>query len=116
MSSLALLDSLRQAIAGQASVKAVFGEPIAAAGKTIIPVARIAYGFGAGSGTGGMGSSAAQGEGGGGGGGIRATAAGVIEVSERTTRFIAIGDRRKLAAAALAGALAGWWLARRVGN
>jgi uncharacterized spore protein YtfJ len=32
------------------SVRTVFGEPISAEGRTIIPVARVAYGFGSGGG------------------------------------------------------------------
>ena len=54
MSSLAILQSLRESIQGQASVKTVYGEPIEAQGKTIIPVAKIVFGFGAGAGTGGV--------------------------------------------------------------
>ena len=49
MSSVTLLQSLHENLAGRAQVKSVFGEPIAAGEKTIIPVARMAYGFGAGS-------------------------------------------------------------------
>ena len=55
MSSLALLQSLKDSILSQASVKAIYGEPIAAQGKTVIPVAKIMYGYGAGAGTGGVG-------------------------------------------------------------
>ena len=44
MSSLALLQSLKDSILTQANVKAVYGEPIPAQGKTIIPVAKIIYG------------------------------------------------------------------------
>jgi uncharacterized spore protein YtfJ len=40
MGSLALLQSLKENILGQASVKAIYGEPIAAHGKTIIPDSR----------------------------------------------------------------------------
>jgi uncharacterized spore protein YtfJ len=40
MSSLALLQSLKESILSQASVKAIYGEPIAAQGKTVIPVAK----------------------------------------------------------------------------
>jgi hypothetical protein len=64
MSSLALLQSLKESILSQANVKAIYGEPIAAHGKTVIPVAKIMYGYGAGAGTGGVGTSSAQGEGG----------------------------------------------------
>ena len=35
-------------------VKAIYGQPIAAHGKTVIPVAKIMYGYGAGAGTGGV--------------------------------------------------------------
>jgi len=66
MSSPALLQSLKEGILSQASVKAVYGEPIAAQGKTVIPVAKIMYGYGAGAGAGGVGDSSARGEGGGG--------------------------------------------------
>ncbi len=76
MESQALLQSLKESIVSQASVKAIYGEPISAQGKTIIPVAKIMYGFGGGAGTGGVGDRSAQGEGGGGGGGVRAISDG----------------------------------------
>jgi len=110
MGSLALLQSLKESVLGQASVKAIYGEPISAHEKTIIPVAKITYGFGAGVGTGGVGDTKARGEGGGGGGGVRAVPVGVIEVSSQQTRFIPITDRRKLAGALLAGLGLGMWL------
>ena len=112
MSSLTILQSLRDSILSQANVKAVYGEPIAAQGKTIIPVAKIAYGYGAGAGTGGVGDSS-RGEGGGGGGGVRAVPVGVIEVSERETRFVPISDRKKLTGAVVLGIGLGLWLRRR---
>jgi len=64
MSSLALLQSLKESILSQANVKAIYGEPIAAHGKTVIPVAKIMYGYGAVAGTGGVGDASARGEGG----------------------------------------------------
>lgn len=115
MGSLALLQSLRESILGQASVKAIYGEPISAHEKTIIPVAKIMYGFGAGAGTGGLGETN-RGEGGGGGGGVRAVPIGVIEVSKQQTRFVPITDRKKLGTAVLAGVVMGmfWrWHRRR---
>ena len=112
MSSLALLQSLKESILSQANVKAIYGEPIAAHGKTVIPVAKIMYGYGAGAGMGGVGDSSARGEGGGGGGGVRAIPVGVIEVSDEETRFVPISDRKRLAGAVLAGIglsmLLGW--------
>jgi uncharacterized spore protein YtfJ len=112
MSSVAILQSLKESILS-ANVKSVFGEPIAAQGKTVIPVAKIIFGYGGGAGTGGVGNSSAQGEGGGGGGGARAIPVGVIEVSDKLTRFIPITDRRKLASAMAMGIGLGMWLGWR---
>jgi uncharacterized spore protein YtfJ len=110
MGSLALLQSLKESVLGQANVKAIYGEPISAHEKTIIPVAKIMYGYGAGAGTGGVGDTSTRGEGGGGGGGVRAVPVGVIEVSNQQTRFVPITDRRKLTGALLAGMalVCGW--------
>ena len=116
MGSVALLQSLKDSIVGQAGVKTIFGEPISAQGKTVIPVAKVIYGYGGGAGTGGVGNSSAQGEGGGGGAGVRAIPVGVIEVSDRQTRFIPITSRKKLAGAVLAGMFLGislGWRKRR---
>jgi len=111
MSSVAILQSLKESIVA-ANVKAVYGEPIAAQGKTIIPVAKIIYGYGGGAGTGGAGNSIARGEGGG-GGGARAVPVGVVEVSDQGTRFVPISDRRKLAGALAMGIGLGMWMAWR---
>src|SRR5437660_6467332 len=112
MGSVMLLQSLKDGILGQASVKAIYGEPIVAQGKTIIPVARIVYGYGAGAGTGGVGDTSAKGEGGGGGGGVRAVPVGVIEVSDQPTRFVPISDRKKLTGAVLVGLALGMLMSR----
>ena len=88
-SLLSLIDPLSKS----ASVSSVYREAFTANGKTIIPVARIAYGFGSGGGK----------DGEGGGGGVYAEPVGCIEVTEAETRFIAVNEKRKLAAAALAG-------------
>jgi len=109
MASVAILQSLKESIL-TANVKAVYGEPVAAQGKTIIPVAKIIYGYGGGAGTGGRGNGGASGEGGGGGGGARAIPVGVVEVSDQQTRFIAITDRRKLAGAVAMGLGVGLFL------
>src|SRR5437588_7583866 len=112
MSTLAVLQSLKESVLGQASVKAIYGEPISAQGKTVIPVAKITYGYGAGAGTGGVGSTSAKGEGGGGGGGVRAVPVGVIEVSDQPTRFVPISDRKKLTGAVLLGLAFGMLMSR----
>ena len=113
MGSLALLQSLKESVLGQASVKSIYGEAISAHEKTIIPVAKIMYGYGAGAGTGGVGDTSARGEGGGGGGGVRAVPVGVIEVSNARTRFVPITDRKKLTGVLLAGIGFGLWLGQR---
>jgi len=97
----------------QASVKAIYGEPISAHGKTVIPVAKIMYGYGAGAGTGGVGDTSARGEGGGGGGGVRAIPVGVVEISDQQTYFVPITSRKKLAVAVLAGIVLGIWVGWR---
>ena len=51
MSIQELIQSISERVQTTASVKAVYGEPITAEGKTIIPVARVRYGFGGGGGT-----------------------------------------------------------------
>jgi len=112
MGSLGLLQNLHESLSTRAQVKSVFGDPVTAGDKTIIPVAKIAYGFGAGAGTGGI-SESSKGEGGGGGGGIRAIPVGVFEVSPAGTRFVPVRDRRQQAGLLAAGALLGMLLLRR---
>jgi uncharacterized spore protein YtfJ len=113
MGALALLQSLKESVLSQASVKSIYGEPISAQGKTVIPVAKIMYGYGAGAGTGGVGDTSARGEGGGGGGGVRAIPVGVVEISDQQTRFVPITNRKRMAGAVAAGVLLGLLLGSR---
>lgn len=109
--------TLKDNLINKATVSSVYGEPITAGNKTVIPVARIAYGFG-----GGMGNSKALrgeaqgpqfgGEGGGGGGGVVAVPVGVVEVTPEATRFIRFGGGRRLLGVAVAGLLVGMVLRR----
>lgn len=103
-----------------ASVRSVYGDPIEAAGKTIVPVARVAYGFGGGFGRGGdeTGESGpdeegATGQGGGVGAGVSARPVGVVEIDGRETRLLRFGDRRRLGLAMMAGLALGLLLGRR---
>jgi uncharacterized spore protein YtfJ len=89
-------------------VRTVFGEPVQAEGKTLIPVARIGFGFGF-----GTGHREPPAEGVGGGAGFGARPLGVIEVTRDRTRFIGIGSRRRLAAALAAGFALGLAVSRR---
>lgn len=116
MNATEMLEKISDSLGTAASVKSVFGEPIHAEGKTVVPVAKVAYGFGAGSGAGhgkGADDSGPNAEGGGGGGGVGAVPAGVLEITAGHTRFIPFHDARWLASAFAAGALLGSLLFRR---
>src|SRR5947209_7407343 len=102
------LENLATQLGINASVKNVFGEPVQAGDKTIIPVAQIAYGFGGGSGQGAkkgkpvlQGTESAEqntnkGEGAGGGGGMVARPKGVYEITPAGTRFIPVIDAKQI--------------------
>jgi len=105
--------SLLERLQGTASVKTVYGDPIAAAGKTIIPVAKVGFGFGGGSGAKHQENVPLGKEGIGCGGGVGARPIGVVEVTPETTRFIPIGNGKAIAGAVLFGFLLGMLFARR---
>jgi len=94
MSVPEILKTIGETFESSATVKNVYGEPVSAEGRTVIPVARICYGFGGG---GGGRQQGEQGTGGGGGGRVSAIPVGVIEITSEATRFIPIHDRKKLA-------------------
>ena len=93
-----ILESVQQRVSADASVSRVYGEPVTAGDRTIIPVASVGYGFG-----GGGGSGKDEEEGSGGGGGIGASPAGALEITSDGTRFIEFGAARKTTAALLIG-------------
>ena len=95
------LESMFEPLTRSASVKSVYGEAITANSKTIIPVARVAYGFGGGRGRKHQDEDSPEGEGG--GGGVYAVPIGVVEVTDTETRFVALHDKRRLAGAVLVG-------------
>src|SRR4051812_13132185 len=99
MENANFIEKLSTQFAQNASVKNVYGEPIVAGDKTIIPVAQIAYGLGGGYGHGKNklrqlhesseeNKEGVAGEGAGGGGGMFARPKGVYEVTPERTRFI----------------------------
>ena len=108
-------ESIQDKITSSAHVKTVFGEPVVAHGKTIIPVARIRYGFGGGMGSGPTRSSDEQriGQGGGGGGGVMVAPIGVVEVTATGTRFIPIHSRKRMGVLVTIGFIAGYLWSRR---
>lgn len=86
------------------SVKNVYGEPVAAGGRVVIPAARFRYGFGGG--TGRRKEQPGQ-PGGGAGGRITARPCGAIEISAEGTRFIPFDNSLQVGAALAIGFLCG---------
>ena len=106
------------------SIRHVYAEPVHHGDSTVIPVAKVAYGFGAGggrrprlraAGVAGLSAQAdgAEAQGGGGGGGARLTPIGALEIGPRGTRFIRYNDLPRLAGAFALGLGAGVLLASR---
>ncbi|WP_406301103.1 spore germination protein GerW family protein [Streptomyces sp. NBC_00885] len=103
--SVTLLERLADKLGGRASVTAVYGEPITRDGITVIPVARVGFGFG-----GGVGreiGAAKTGEGGGGGGGAEARPLGYIEITDGKATYKPIRDPWTDVVLPLAALLAG---------
>jgi uncharacterized spore protein YtfJ len=86
----------------KAGIKMVFGEPIAVEGRTIIPVAKIRYGFGLGMGHGSRPGQEASGEGAGGGGGMTARPVALVEITADGVKVKPIPDVTRLAMMGLA--------------
>lgn len=105
-----ILDKIGQSLGAAATVKAVFGEPIRHEGRTVVPVAKVRYGFGAGAGGVKHGD---VGEGGGGGGGVMVSPAGALEISATGTRFVPFRDWKWLVAPFLVGVFVGGVMRRR---
>lgn len=109
-----ILEPIAEKLQSGTNVRAVYGDPVEAHGKTIIPVAKVAYGFGGGScakkknqdGT-------PDKEEAGAGGGAAAKPIGVIEVSEEGTRYIPISSGKKLAGILAIGFIVGYLIGRR---
>jgi uncharacterized spore protein YtfJ len=116
MTSTEMLVKIGESVGSTATVRSVFGEPVHSEGKTVIPVAKVMYGFGGGGGSGSRGSGeegAPNGEGSGGGGGACAWPAGVLEITATRTRFVPFLDLRLVAGVFGAGMLLGGLVWRR---
>jgi uncharacterized spore protein YtfJ len=110
-----LLETIADRLQKVATVRTVFGDPITAEGKAIIPVASVGFGFGGGSGIGQPGEPERKECGrAGAGGGLGARPVGVVEITEKGTRFIAFGPWRNLVLACGGGVLIGLAVGRRL--
>lgn len=103
----AVLEHLAERVGASASAKAVYGEPVERDGVTVIPVARMRYGFGAG------GGDKEGSRGGGGGGGVDARPMGYIEIKNGSTAYRPIWDAASLVPV-VAGGLLSLLLLRRI--
>jgi uncharacterized spore protein YtfJ len=92
-----VVTQIAERVKSSADVRVVYGDPISANGRTIIPVSQVMYGFGGGSGQG------EEGSGGGGGGGVQVKPLGVLEMTDNDTRFVPIMDVGRMARYALIG-------------
>ena len=100
------LERLAERVGVTASAKSVYGEPVEHGGVTIIPVAKVRYGFGGGSGK----KSHKEGEGG--GGALQAAPLGYIEMKDGETQFRPIRDPMALVPVLAAGGFFGWLMLR----
>jgi uncharacterized spore protein YtfJ len=110
-----IVNQILDRVRNTARVELVYGESREVRGKTIIPVALVAYMFGGGSGSGlgadRNGSSEGIGVGSGGGGTVRVQPVAVLEVTEDETRVLPIFDWTRIITAALT--FLGVWFALR---
>jgi uncharacterized spore protein YtfJ len=102
------LEGMAERVSGRASVKMVYGDPITAGDRTVIPAAAVRYAFGGGGG-GARGDSEAQN--GGGGGRVSLYPCGALEITPEGSRFIEFGDQKRTAAAVAVGFVLGLALA-----
>ncbi len=110
-----VVESIIRRVGESASARTIFGEPVSAHGRTVIPVARSAFGFGGGAGRGlahahrgaapvTLSEAEDRPEGSGGGGGGLILPYGYIEISAEGTRFVRFNAFWHNAAWAIAGA------------
>ena len=92
------LTRLAERLGANAAASAVFGTPVERDGVTVIPVARVRWGFGGG---GGGGQKDKPQDGWGGGGGVQATPLGFIEVKDGGAQYRRVHDPLRLVIAAL---------------
>ena len=112
MNATDLLQKMGETL-GTTNVKAVFGEPIHANGRTVVPVAKVAYAFGGGAGAEKAVPTQSGREKAAGAEARRAFPAGALEITNEGTRFVPFMDLRWLTGTFAAGAILGSLFAMR---
>lgn len=119
MSIRGFIGGILEGLKSSASVSTVYGKPIHASGKTLIPVAKVAYGFGGGGETekkGVFGKRNIDTEEGG-GGGVAVKPVGVLEVTGKRTKFVPISRKVRLLGFVAIGFVTGLaWSRRRLAH
>jgi uncharacterized spore protein YtfJ len=110
-----VLERLAEQIGAKARVQAVFGEPIRQGDRTVIPVARVRWGFGGGAGR-SEADQAGTATGSGGGGGVSAEPIGYLELTDDEAEFRPITDARPSAGFLLAAGIAAALVIRAIGR
>jgi uncharacterized spore protein YtfJ len=98
------VSKLSDKFAANAHAKSVYGEPVQAGTRTIIPVAKVGYLVGATSG----GRNGETVGGGSGGGGVGARPVGYIEITDAGTRYVEMSAAKKTIAILALGFVAGF--------
>jgi len=104
------LGNLARRVGLKAGARNVFGDPVERDGVTVIPVAKVRYGFGGGAGMGE--GDEGDGMGQGGGGGVMAGPIGFIEIRDGSATFMPIGDPAAAWPIVLASGVAAWFVLR----
>jgi uncharacterized spore protein YtfJ len=109
------LERLAETVGGSIQAQTVYAQPVERDGTTIIPVARVVYGFGGG---GGRSDRAEHRTGRGGGGGAQVQPVGFISVRGGSAEFRSIpdpsADARRIFAVLAGAGLGGWLLFRGI--
>jgi hypothetical protein len=104
-----VIEDLADRVGARASVSAAFGDPVVRGALTVVPVARVAWGFGGGSG------EDPQGAGGtGAGGGSMVRPIGYLEITDGLATFRPLRPAWADPALILSSAFAGWLVLRAV--
>ena len=111
-----LVEMLAEKVGLRAAASAVFGQPVEREGITVIPVAKVRWGFGGGAGRGiEEGSETGEiGEGSGGGGGAMASPIGFIEVKDGEASFKRTHDPTSAVPIIIASGFAAWLCLRGI--